>query len=125
MKILTGIFFGSAALKRVSLLVWCGLLAMLALPLLAGATSGMDLSWNTVDGGGGTYSSGGTFSLGGTIGQPDAGAMSGGTFGVQGGFWGGDASAPALVGHVTWQGHPAQPNALQQMPITITLKLGA
>jgi hypothetical protein len=27
-----------------------------------------------------------------------------------------------LVGHVTWQGRPAQPNALQQVPITLTLK---
>ncbi len=31
---------------------------------------------------------------------------------------------PALVGHVTWQGRPAQPNARQQLPITLTLKLG-
>lgn len=31
---------------------------------------------------------------------------------------------PELVGHVTWQGRPAQPNALQQLPITLTLKLG-
>jgi len=30
-----------------------------------------------------------------------------------------------LVGHVTWQGRPAQPNALQQLPITLTLKLDA
>jgi len=50
-----------------------------------------DLSWNTVDGGGGTFSTGGTFSLGGTIGQPDAGpipsGMSGGSFDLLGGFW--------------------------------------
>jgi hypothetical protein len=45
-----------------------------------------DLSWNTVDCGGGT-STGGTFSLTGTAGQPDAGAMSGGTFTLSGGFW--------------------------------------
>jgi hypothetical protein len=31
---------------------------------------------------------------------------------------------PLLVGHVTWQSRPAQPNALQQLPITLTLKLG-
>jgi hypothetical protein len=30
-----------------------------------------------------------------------------------------------LVGHVTWQGRPAQPNALNQLPITLTLRLGA
>jgi hypothetical protein len=29
-----------------------------------------------------------------------------------------------LVGHVVWEGLPAQPNQSQQMPITLTLKLG-
>ncbi len=29
-----------------------------------------------------------------------------------------------LVGHITWQGRPAQPNTLQQLPVTLTLKLG-
>jgi subtilisin-like proprotein convertase family protein len=29
-----------------------------------------------------------------------------------------------LVGHVIWEGRPAQPDALQQLPVTITLKLG-
>ncbi len=29
-----------------------------------------------------------------------------------------------LVGHVTWQGPPVQPSAAQQLPITLTLKLG-
>ncbi len=32
---------------------------------------------------------------------------------------------PVLIGHVNWQGPPAQPNARQQQPITLTLKLGA
>ena len=46
-----------------------------------------DLSWNTVDGGGGT-SNGGTFELSGTIGQLDAGVvLIGGAFEVSGGFW--------------------------------------
>jgi tartrate-resistant acid phosphatase type 5 len=30
-----------------------------------------------------------------------------------------------LVGHVNWQGPPAQPDARQQLPVTLTLKLGA
>src|SRR5207248_2680629 len=30
-----------------------------------------------------------------------------------------------LIGHVTWQGRPAQPNTLQQLPITLTLTSGA
>src|SRR5207247_7877070 len=29
-----------------------------------------------------------------------------------------------FVGHVTIQGRPAQPNALQSVPVTLTLKLG-
>lgn len=34
-------------------------------------------------------------------------------------------SSNVLVGHVTWQGRSAQPNASQQLPITLTLKSGA
>jgi hypothetical protein len=45
------------------------------------------IDWSTIDGGGGT-STAGVFSVSGTIGQPDAGAMSGGPYAVQGGFWG-------------------------------------
>jgi hypothetical protein len=40
-----------------------------------------------VDGGGGT-STGGVYTVSGTIGQPDAGAMGGGNFTLEGGFWG-------------------------------------
>jgi hypothetical protein len=51
------------------------------------APAGFDISWSTVDGGGGV-SVGGTFALTGTIGQPDAGPiLSGGGFSVAGGFW--------------------------------------
>jgi len=51
-----------------------------------------DLSWSTVDNGGGT-SSGGSYVLVGTIGQPDAGVtVSGGNYSLVGGFW------PALPG---------------------------
>jgi hypothetical protein len=49
-------------------------------------SSGFDLSWYTIDGGGGT-SSGGGFTLSGTIGQPDAGSMSNAQFEIAGGFW--------------------------------------
>ncbi len=31
---------------------------------------------------------------------------------------------PALIGHVVWQGPPIQPDPRQQLPITLTLKLG-
>jgi len=64
------------------------LLATLTLaPVLAFADT-YDLSWYTIDGGGGT-STGGVFSVSGTIGQPDANAtpMVGGNFSLSGGFW--------------------------------------
>lgn len=64
-----------------------------ALPALAQ----FDLSWNTIDGGGATFSTNGPFELGGTIGQADAGpltgSMSGGAFTLVGGFWPGAAAA--------------------------------
>ncbi len=47
---------------------------------------GYDLTWNTIDDGGGT-STGGAYSLSGTIGQPEAGSMSGGAYALNGGFW--------------------------------------
>jgi hypothetical protein len=68
------------------------LTALIAILLLTGFTvvvNGYDLSWWTVDGGGGTFSTGGDYTLGGTIGQPDAGLMTGGDYSLGGGFWGG------------------------------------
>ena len=54
---------------------------------LAQTGGGYDLTWNTIDGGGGT-STGGVYSLSGTIGQPDAGTLTGGgTYTLNGGFW--------------------------------------
>lgn len=54
---------------------------------------GYDLTWNSIDGGGATFSTGGGYSLGGTIGQADAGASSGGAYALSGGFW---AGVPAI-----------------------------
>ena len=45
-----------------------------------------ELSWHTIDGGGGR-SSGGPYTLTGTIGQPDAAYSSGGGYELLGGFW--------------------------------------
>ena len=46
-----------------------------------------NLTWNTFDGGGATFSTGGSYALGGTAGQADAGAHAGGAYALQGGFW--------------------------------------
>ncbi|MCH7791777.1 MAG: hypothetical protein IID31_05810 [Planctomycetes bacterium] len=51
-----------------------------------------DISWYTIDCGGGP-SAGGSFQLSGTIGQHDAGVMSGGPFTLTGGFWSGAGAA--------------------------------
>jgi hypothetical protein len=65
-------------------------------PVLCSAASAVaqtggpyDLSWSTIDSGGGT-SNGGSYAISGTIGQPDAGPstpMTGGPFSLVGGFW--------------------------------------
>jgi hypothetical protein len=54
-------------------------------PVSAAGTYSID--WYTVDDGGAMGSTGGTYSIGGTIGQSDAGAQSGGTYTLSGGFW--------------------------------------
>ena len=74
---------------RTTVLVTIALLLIVSTAL---ARSGYDLSWWTVDGGGGT-ASGGSYTLVGTIGQPDAGILTGGDYTLGGGFWGGGAVA--------------------------------
>src|SRR5262249_19815367 len=71
-------------------------LLSLALGILGAAAQNggnFDLSWSTVDGGGGA-SSGGNFSVSGTMGQPDAGTLAGGQFKLEGGFWSGVSVVP-------------------------------
>ncbi len=77
--------------KTIVLIVLVALALWPVLPVWAQGGDGYDLSWFTVDNGGGV-SGGGAYSLGGTIGQPDAGAMIGGVYTLVGGFWGGGVS---------------------------------
>lgn len=56
-------------------------------------SQGYDLSWWTVDGGGGALVAAGSYSLSGTVGQPDAGALAGNDYILSGGFWPGGALA--------------------------------
>ena len=55
---------------------------------------GYDLTWHTVDGGGGTVGgASSSYTLMGTAGQPDAGAaLTGGGYSLYGGFWPGSAA---------------------------------
>src|SRR5512136_1869901 len=58
--------------------------------------AGYDLTWYTIDNGGGTAAGvgpPGPYSLNGTVGQPDASAWSGGGYTLVGGFWGGAGPA--------------------------------
>ncbi len=47
-----------------------------------------EITWYSIDGGGGT-SNGGPYTLTGTIGQPDTGVSSGGNYVLSSGFWSG------------------------------------
>ena len=73
---------------RILLFPLAVLLLLLRVSLTLAQSGGYDLRWWTVDGGGGS-SSEGVYTLTGTIGQPDAGAMQGGSYTLRGGFWGG------------------------------------
>ena len=82
----------------------CLLLLLAAVPTLAQsgggyqvARSGYDLTWSTVDGGGGTFSTGEGYALGGTAGQPDAGVLAGSGYTLAGAFWRGGALAKYKV----------------------------
>ena len=61
------------------------LVLLFAVPAFGQSGGDFDLTWNSVDGGGGT-SIGGDFVLSGATGQPDAGTLSGGDFELAGGF---------------------------------------
>ena len=76
------------------------LLILLILLLGAGfvtrASEGYDLSWWTVDGGGG-ISTGGGYTLHGSAAQPDAASLRGGGYSLMGGFWSAEPSG------VSWE----------------------
>ncbi len=57
-------------------------------PASAKSADTYTIDWYTIDGGGAMNLIGGAYTLSGTIGQPDAGTQSGGTYKLDGGFWG-------------------------------------
>ena len=82
------------------LLILFSSLLMVALPLLTHAQTNYNLTWWTVDGGGGTLSdSSAPYTLIGTIGQPDASAaLTGGSYTLVGGFF----ARGSMPGHITY-----------------------
>src|SRR5262249_51510340 len=71
--------------------LWALAIGTLAAPPTARAQSGgpYDMSWSSIAGGGGAFSSapGTGYELGGTIAQPTAGPIAGGDYILKGGFW--------------------------------------
>jgi hypothetical protein len=70
--------------KRVSAAVLL-LLILVFFTVVLAQSGQFDLTWHSIDGGGGS-SGGGEFVLRGAIGQPEAGSLSGGDFTLGGGF---------------------------------------
>ena len=71
----------------ISTICWyCLCISVLPILAVSSAVGEYELSWYTIDGGGGR-SSGGPYELVGTIGQPDAAYSSGGNYEMLGGFW--------------------------------------
>jgi hypothetical protein len=68
------------------LLIPIVLLFLVVSAVLAQSGGGYDLTWSTIDNGGGE-SSGSGYALVGTSGQADAGTLSGGGYTLAGGFW--------------------------------------
>ena len=84
-------------LLSIALVLVAGLL--LASAVLAQTGDGYDLTWWTVDGGGGTVSGSG-YTLTGTAGQPEPGpALTGGDYTLYSGFWPGGGEAPPACEH--------------------------
>ncbi len=74
--------------KRITYMPRSTISVLLLFAVLAASTASAqyEISWYTIDGGGGR-SSGGPYTLTGTIGQPDAAYSAGGNFELLGGFW--------------------------------------
>lgn len=82
-------------------------LLVIALPgtgvVVAQTGGGYDLTWSTIDGGGGS-SAGGGYQLIGTAGQSDAGVvLSGGGYVLSGGFWSGASISRDLYLPLIWR----------------------
>jgi hypothetical protein len=80
-------------LIRLLLLAAAVALAWSGLSYVSAQSGTYDLSWNSVDGGGAKSTNNG-YAVNGSIGQPDAGLLNGGAYGLRGGFWSGVGIQP-------------------------------
>ena len=77
--------------RRVALALLVAII-LAASAALAQTGGGYDLTWSTIDGGGGS-STGNGYQLAGTFGQPDAGpTLSDRVYSLSGGLWAGEAA---------------------------------
>jgi len=72
--------------ERICIRTIAGLFVLCFLFLSSASLGDYEISWYTIDGGGGV-SSGGQYELEGTIGQPDAAYSASGDYELLGGFW--------------------------------------
>jgi hypothetical protein len=101
-------------LPRLSTRIVVALATIAALAPASFAQSGgpYELRSSTIDGGGVTAAAGGAYQVGATVGQPDAGAASGGSYLLSGGFWVGISGVAASTPTPTVTGTvPATPTA--------------
>jgi len=86
------------AIKACTLASALGMVILwISVPAAAQSGGPYALNWNTIDGGGATFSTGGQYILGGTVGQPDAGMSSGSVMIITGGFWAGVLPPPSAT----------------------------
>ena len=88
-------------MRRIEILLAVALTLIVAGVAVAQSGNGYDLSWWTVDGGGGEVQGSG-YTLTGTAGQPEAGpVLTGGDYTLYSGFWPGAPAAPPACTAVT------------------------
>lgn len=102
-------------MKRLRIILVFALVLLTSAVALAQSGNGFDLTWSTVDGGGGVSLAGG-YVVQGTAGQPDAGEMSGGGYSLRGGFWG----YPQIAGEVATPTQTPTPTATSVATSTFT-----
>jgi len=84
-------------MRALAALLLLGGALLAGVALAQGPDQTYDLTWWTVDGGGGTSTAAGSYTLDGTAGQPDPGpVLSGGNYQLEGGFWGGRLSGVTI-----------------------------
>ncbi len=90
-------------MKDGRIMLWLLCLLMFGATALAPTKGQYEISWYTIDSGGGT-SSGGPYMVTGTIGQPDAGWSIGAKYELFGGFWPAGPIAKVFESYRTFNG---------------------